>query len=76
MLKTKSRKEGQALVVTLPQAQVNHLVANRVYRVSYLADGAIVLLPQGPDPFKNLEVGIYYEEDAWDDFSPHGAELI
>lgn len=76
MLITKTRKQGNSLVVTLPAAADNKLESNQEYYVSYSKDGAIILTPKIEDPFLIAEPGEYYEADVWRDMPKSGDELL
>lgn len=61
MLTTKTRTQGNSIVVTLPVADNIELQSQKEYFVTYLDDGSIILTPKVEDPFLVAEDGAYYE---------------
>lgn len=51
MLTTKTRIQGNSIVVTLPVAENITLQSQKEYFVTYLEDGSIILTPKVEDPF-------------------------
>lgn len=66
MFKTKTRKQGNSMVVTLPSASDRHIEVNQEYIVNYESNGTITLVPKIEDPFTLEEEGAYYEADVWE----------
>ncbi len=76
MLKTKTRKQGRSIVVTLPSDKGTKIDPDKEYLVSSDPDGTVILVPKIDDPFANVEEGAFYEPDVWEDMKPAGHEVI
>ena len=76
MLITKSRKQGNSVVVTLPSNKHNKPTINKEYIVIYCPDDTITLVPKISDPFIHVKQGAFYEQDEWKDITPDGRELL
>lgn len=76
MLVTKSRLEGNSVVIPLPSVNGKSPEANQEYVVIYAEDGVITLIPKIKDPFVSGKVGEFYEEDEWGKLLPAGRELL
>lgn len=75
MLETKTRKEGDSIVVTLPRKDNKILESQKEYYIQYVEDGSIVLTPKIKDPFADqVEEGAYYEKELWSDMKTEGQE--
>jgi hypothetical protein len=70
MLITKSRLQGNSVVVTLPADHGKKPAENQEYVVVYSEDGTIILVPKIEDPFSGGKVAEYYEKDEWKDLTP------
>lgn len=76
MLLTKSRMQGNSLVITLPPHNGEKPESNKEYLVAYSPDGTILLVPKLSVPSEGGNEGEFYELDEWEDTSPEGRELI
>ncbi|MGX7405018.1 hypothetical protein SAMN04487985_10115 [Aerococcus urinaehominis] len=76
MLTTKTRKQGNSVVVTLPVDDEHVIQTQKEYIVTYTESGSIILTPIIADPFQVEEEGIYYEADVWADINQAGEELL
>lgn len=77
MLTTKSRAQGNSVVVTLPINGKEKPKVGETYLVFYEDDGSIILIPKIEDPFEDdLPTGVYYHDDEWSDMKPVGRELL
>lgn len=76
MLTTKTRKQGNSIIVTLPADENYPLETQCEYYVTYTDHGTIILTPKIEDPFLVAEEGAYYEADLWADIPLAGEELI
>lgn len=61
MLTTKTRIQGNSIVVTLPVAENITLQSQKEYFDTYLEDGSIILTPKVEDPFLAIKDDAYYE---------------
>ncbi|EHK4067717.1 AbrB/MazE/SpoVT family DNA-binding domain-containing protein [Listeria innocua] len=74
MLETKLRKQGNALMITIPASlkqkgrQIRHVVQE--------ADGSIRLVPKRNNIYQNVEIGAYEQVEEWTDDLLHGREMI
>lgn len=76
MLTTRSRKNGNSIVVTLPISQGIKQEADKEYIVVYGEDDTITLIPKLEDPFTQAETGAYYQADVWEDMPVVGKEAL
>jgi len=76
MLLTKTRKQGNSIIVTLPANDKQKLEAQKEYYVNFQKNGNIVLIPKIDDPFKPAESGTFYESDEWEDMNAIGEEIF
>lgn len=76
MLTTKTRKQGNSVIVTLPADENYPLELQKAYYVTYREDGTIILSPKLEDPFAVAEDGAYYEADQWDGMPSAGEEVF
>ncbi|EFM70064.1 hypothetical protein HMPREF9505_01697 [Enterococcus faecalis TX0109] len=76
MLTTKSRRQGNSVVLTLPTDNGKKPKVDQEYIVMYSDDGTITLVPKIQDPFSEGPEGEYYEKDEWHDLAPEGRELF
>ena len=76
MLETKTRKQGNSIVITLPASNDNMPQSNQEYLVKYSDDGSINLVPKIKDPFATGKIGEFYDKDEWSNINPEGRELI
>lgn len=76
MLLTKSRFQGNSVVVTLPSENGKKPSENQDYIVIYSDDGTITLVPKIKDPFSGGEEAEYYEKDEWEDLVSEGKEIL
>ena len=76
MLTTRTRKNGNSIVVTLPTTKGIKQEIDKEYIVVYGKDDTITLIPKLEDPFANAESGAYYEEDIWKDMPVVGKEVL
>lgn len=76
MLKTKTRKQGSSLIVTLPASEDLKIKNNQELIVTYEENGTIILAPKLEDPFMVAEVGELYETDEWEGIEPKGNEEL
>ncbi|EOH92100.1 AbrB family transcriptional regulator [Enterococcus villorum] len=76
MLITKSRLQGNSVVITLPSDNGKKPSENQEYIVVYSEDGTITLVPKIEDPFSGGEEAEYYEKDEWKDLTPEGREIL
>ncbi|EBF5152439.1 type II toxin-antitoxin system PemI/MazE family antitoxin [Listeria innocua] len=73
MLETKLRKQGNALMITIPASlkqkgrQIHHVVQE---------DGSIRLVPKRNNIYQNVEIGAYEQVEEWSDDLFHGREMI
>jgi len=75
MLTTKTRTQGNSIVVTLPVADNIELQSQKEYFVTYLDDGSIILTPKVEDPFLVAEDGAYYEAEVLEGIPTSGNEV-
>ncbi|UUX33569.1 type II toxin-antitoxin system PemI/MazE family antitoxin [Fundicoccus culcitae] len=75
MLNTKTRMQGNSVVVTLPSATEFKISPNEEYIVTYGDGGSIMLVPKIDNPFLVAEKGAFYETDEWEEMEPLGNEL-
>lgn len=75
MLTTRTRKNGNSIVVTLPTTKEVKQEADKEYIVVYGKNDVITLIPKIEDPFSDVESGAYYEKDIWEDMTPVGQEV-
>lgn len=76
MLTTRSRKNGNSIVVTLPISKGIKQEADKEYIVVYGEDETITLIPKLEDPFAQAETGAYYQEDVWEEMPAAGKEVL
>lgn len=76
MLTTRSRLQGNSVVITLPVKNGEKPEPNQEYIVVYSNDGTITLVPKLEDPFDGGDVAEFYEADEWNDLTPEGREII
>jgi len=76
MLITKSKLQGNSVVITLPSDNGNKPAENQEYIVVYSDDGTITLIPKIVDPFCGGEEAEYYEKDVWKDVSSEGRKIL
>ncbi|MHC5267809.1 type II toxin-antitoxin system PemI/MazE family antitoxin [Enterococcus sp. LJL98] len=77
MLTTRSRKNGNSIVVTLPISSTGvKQKADKEYIVIYGEDDTITLIPKLEDPFAQAETDAYYQEDVWEDMPATGKEIL
>lgn len=65
MITTKSRLQGNSVVVTLPSVNEKKPPTNQEYVVIYSDDGTITLIPRLADPFVDGKEAEYYEQEEW-----------
>jgi len=75
MQTTRLRKQGKAVVVTIPDSIAENLDMTTEYTVKMDDHGAITLIPILNNPYKDAEDGEYYEKDVWDEMRPAGKEV-
>ena len=76
MLTTRSRKNGNSIVVTLPIFNGVKQEPDKEYIVVYGEDDTITLIPKLEDPFAHVENGAYYQEDVWEEMPAVGIEVL
>ncbi|MDD7401928.1 MAG: AbrB family transcriptional regulator [Eubacteriales bacterium] len=76
MKKTRTRKQGSSIVVTLPGAEEVKLKSGKDYMVTYTQNGSIIMVPEITDPFRVAEPDAFYEADYWQDVPAAGKEEI
>ena len=76
MLITKSRLQGNSIVVTLPSDNGKNPPENQEYVVVYVEDGTIIFVPKIEDPFHGGEESEFYEKYAWEDLSSEGRRIF
>lgn len=76
MLTTKTRKDGPAIIVTLPKSEEHQIPINKEFIVVYEEQDFITLIPKINDPFSDAETGAFYEVDEWQNFPKDGRELL
>lgn len=76
MLTTRTRKNGNSIVVTLPTTKEIKQEVDKEYIVVYGKDETITLIPKLEDPFANVASGSYYEEDLWEEMLAVGKEVL
>ncbi|TYV33110.1 type II toxin-antitoxin system PemI/MazE family antitoxin [Listeria monocytogenes] len=74
MLETKLRKQGNALMVTIPASLKQE--EGQIYHVVQEVDGSIMLVPKRKNIYQNVEAGAYEQVEEWTDDLLHGRELI
>lgn len=74
MLLTKTRLQGNSVVVTLPPNNGEKVAAGKEYVVVYSSDGTITLVPKLDDPFSDGAEGVFYESDHWEELLSKGRE--
>lgn len=75
MTKTKLRKQGNSIVVTIPAKESENLEIEQEYYVHTDENGAITLIPVITDPYKDTEFGEFYDEEIWKETKSVGKEL-
>ncbi|MGM0214111.1 type II toxin-antitoxin system PemI/MazE family antitoxin [Enterococcus sp. AZ109] len=76
MLTAKTRRQGNAVVITLPTKDNQNPEPNKEYIVEYSKDGTIRLIPRIDNPFAASGIGDFFEEEEWQGLQPKGKELI
>lgn len=76
MLLTKTRLQGNSVVITLPPNNGEKVAADKEYVIVYSSDGTITLIPKLDDPFSDGAEGEFYETDYWEELSPKGREVF
>lgn len=75
MLITKSRLQGNSVVLTLPEENEERPEPNTKYIVMYSLEGTITLVPKIADLFVGGELAEFYEADEWRALQPEGEEI-
>lgn len=74
MLETKLRKQGNALMVTIPSSLKPK--EGQIYHVVQETDGSILLVPKVANIYQNVEAGSFEQPAEWEADSLHGRELL
>lgn len=75
MPKTKLRKQGSSIVVTIPASETKNLEVEKEYYVKTDEHGNINLIPVLDDPYENAKHLEFYEENLWQEMKPVGREI-
>ncbi|AXY26210.1 AbrB family transcriptional regulator [Suicoccus acidiformans] len=76
MYTTRTRKQGNSIVVTLPASEEYPIASQKEYFVFYHEDGTVTLVPKIDNPFLIAEEGAYYDSEVWEDMPRAGEELL
>ncbi|MGG5311789.1 AbrB family transcriptional regulator [Enterococcus sp. DIV2381] len=73
MISTKTRKQGNSLVITLP-AKLG-IKEGEEFHIIKKENGTVALIPKVEDFFESAKEGEFYFPELGVDYTPHGGEL-